>query len=90
MKRKTVLVSRNCLVICYLFKYNEFVNCKQNQNTYVRVLDQMKRKLEALEKEDDLDTTLAKLIDQAEEFNIQRFHCSMEFKVEFLLGPVFG
>ncbi|XP_024025820.1 structural maintenance of chromosomes protein 5 [Morus notabilis] len=43
-------------------------------------INQMKRKLEALEKEDDLDTTLAKLIDQAEEFNIQRFHCSMEFK----------
>ena len=46
------------------------------------ILDQRRRKLESLDKEDDLDTLMAKLIDQAAKYNIQRFHCAMEVKVK--------
>lgn len=71
-------------------KINDFVYFIQKQNAYVRLIsEQKKKKLETLEKEDDLDTALKKLIDQAKEFNMQRFHCSMEFKVELLLGQGF-
>lgn len=34
-----------------------------------------------MEREDDLDTVVAKLVDQAANFNIQRFHCVIEIKV---------
>ena len=46
------------------------------------ILDQRRRKLESLEKEDDLGTLMAKLIDHAANYNIQRFHCAMEVKVK--------
>ena len=45
---------------------------------------QRKRKLESMEKEDDLDTVMAKLIDQAAKFNIQRYQCVIEIKVKLL------
>ena len=45
-------------------------------------LDQRKKKLESMEREDDLDTVVAKLVDQAANFNIQRFHCAIEIKVK--------
>ena len=53
------------------------------------ILDQRKRKLESLEKEDDLRTLMAKLIDQAANYNIQRFHCAMDVKVKSLSGSGF-
>ncbi|KAL5543600.1 hypothetical protein UlMin_007384 [Ulmus minor] len=43
-------------------------------------ISQKKKKLELMEKEDDLDTTMTKLIEQAEHYNVQRFSCAMEFK----------
>lgn len=45
-------------------------------------LDQRKKKLESMEQEDDLDTVVAKLVDQAANFNIQRFHCAIKIKVK--------
>lgn len=58
-----------------------------NPNVYAMlIIDQKKMKLEAMEKEDDLDTAMAKLIDQAEKCNIQRFNCAMELKVKLFLG----
>ena len=53
------------------------------------ILDQRRRKLKSLEKEDDLRTLMAKLIDQAANYNIQRFHCAMEVKVKSLSGSGF-
>ncbi|KAK9283376.1 hypothetical protein L1049_011618 [Liquidambar formosana] len=41
---------------------------------------QRKRKLESMEKEDDVDSVMAKLIDQAAKCNIQRFQCAIEIK----------
>ena len=35
-----------------------------------------------MEREDDLDTVVAKLADQATNFNVQRFHCAIEIKVK--------
>ncbi|KAF3948280.1 hypothetical protein CMV_025705 [Castanea mollissima] len=51
------------------------------------LIDQRRRKLESLDKEDDLDTLMAKLIDEAAKYNIQRFHCAMEAK-ELLVEAV--
>lgn len=48
---------------------------------YFGYLDQRKKKLESMEREDDLDTVVAKLVDQAANFNIQRFQCAIEIKV---------
>lgn len=53
------------------------------------ILAQRRRKLESLEKGDDLDTVMAKLIDQAAKCNIQRFHCAIELKVKLLSGSGF-
>ncbi|ONI20553.1 hypothetical protein PRUPE_2G022000 [Prunus persica] len=41
---------------------------------------QRRRKLESMEKEDDLDTVMAKLNEQAAKHNIDRFHSVMEIK----------
>lgn len=41
-----------------------------------------------MEKEVDLDTAIAKLIDQAAKFNNERFHCAMKFKVNLLSGSI--
>lgn len=53
------------------------------------ILAQRRRKLESMEKGDDLDTVMAKLIDQAAKCNIQRFHCAIELKVKLLSGSSF-
>ena len=53
------------------------------------ILDQRRRKLKSLEKEDDLRTLMAKLIDQAANYNIQRFHCAVDVKVKSLSGSGF-
>lgn len=42
-----------------------------------------------MEKEDDLDTVMARLTDQCATYNNQRFHCAIEFKVELLSGSGF-
>lgn len=47
------------------------------------ILVQRRRKLESMEKEDDLDTVMAKLNEQAAKHNIDRFHSVMEIKVRF-------
>ena len=46
------------------------------------VLGQRKRKLESMENEDDLDTVMKKLIDEAAISNIQRCQCVIEIKVK--------
>ncbi|KAL0561835.1 hypothetical protein IC582_002280 [Cucumis melo] len=43
-------------------------------------IDQRKKKLESMEREEDLDTVVAKLVDQVANFNIQRFRCAIEIK----------
>lgn len=50
---------------------------------YCGDLVQRRRKLESLGKEHDLDTVMAKLNEQAEKHNIDRFHSVMEIKVRF-------
>lgn len=42
-----------------------------------------------MEKGDDLETAMAKLIDQAAKCSIQRFHCAIELKVKLLSVQVF-
>lgn len=44
-------------------------------------LDQKKKFLKLMEERDDLDTEIAKLVDQATKYNIRRFHNAMEIKV---------
>lgn len=46
------------------------------------ILDQKKRRLESIEKEDDPDTSMTKLVDEAENLNIQRFKYAIEIKVK--------
>lgn len=46
------------------------------------ITDQRKRKLESIEKEDDINTALAKLVDQAADLNIQQFKYAIEIKVK--------
>lgn len=45
---------------------------------------QRKRKLESIGKEVDLDTVMAKLIDEAANLNIQRLQCAIDIKVKLL------
>ncbi|XP_062174170.1 structural maintenance of chromosomes protein 5 isoform X2 [Alnus glutinosa] len=62
----------------------EIIKISQHEKRKRRELEnliiQRRRKLESLEKGDDLDTVMAKLIDQAAKCNIQRFHCAIELK----------
>lgn len=62
----------------------EIINMVQHEKRKRREMEnrvhQRKRKLESIEKEDDLDTVMAKLIDQAADFNIQRFKYAVEIK----------
>ncbi|KAK7835531.1 structural maintenance of chromosomes protein 5 [Quercus suber] len=60
---------------------------KKKRREIESLIDQRRRKLESLDKEDDLDTLMAKLLDQAAKYNIQRFHCAMEVK-ELLVEAV--
>lgn len=46
------------------------------------VLDQRKRKLESLEKEDDPETIIMRLSDKAAQFHVQRFKCALKSKVK--------
>ncbi|KAF5946156.1 hypothetical protein HYC85_016384 [Camellia sinensis] len=43
-------------------------------------INQRKIKLKSMEREDDLDTIIAKLVDHAAKLNIQRFQCAIEIK----------
>ena len=53
-------------------------------NTLFWPLEQKKGKLKSMEEQDDLDTELAKLVDQATNCNIQRFHNAIKIKVIYL------
>ncbi|KAG7945746.1 hypothetical protein I3843_14G004900 [Carya illinoinensis] len=53
---------------------------KRKRREMENLIAQRRRKLESMEKGDDLDTVMAKLIDQAAKCNIQRFHCAIELK----------
>ncbi|GMY22549.1 structural maintenance of chromosomes protein 5 isoform X2 [Fagus crenata] len=53
---------------------------KRKRRDIESLINQRRRKLESLGKEDDLDTVMAKLIDQVAKYNIQRFNCAMEVK----------
>lgn len=62
----------------------EIVSCVQLEKKKRREMEsrvnQRKKKLESLEKEDDLDTSMAKLVDQAAMLNTKRFQCAMKLK----------
>ncbi|PNY05837.1 structural maintenance of chromosomes protein 5-like, partial [Trifolium pratense] len=53
---------------------------KQEREAINRRIEQKKAKLKLMEEQDDLDTELAKLADQATECNIQRFHNAIKIK----------
>lgn len=63
---------------------DELLNTVQLENKKRRELEsrvsQRKRKLEALEKEDDLDTNVDKLVDHISRLNMQRFGIAMKTK----------
>lgn len=48
------------------------------------VLDQKRLKLESMGKEEDMAAAMSKLVQDAENFNIQRFKCAIEIKVGYL------
>ncbi|RDX71619.1 Structural maintenance of chromosomes protein 5, partial [Mucuna pruriens] len=56
----------------------------QNENkkrqAIISRIDQRKGLLKMMEERDDIDTEIAKLVDQATKYNIQRFHNVMEIK----------
>lgn len=49
-------------------------------------LDQRKRKLESLQKEEDQDAVMANLIDESANLNGQRLQCAIKIKVNLLLN----
>ncbi|GAU38915.1 hypothetical protein TSUD_119810 [Trifolium subterraneum] len=53
---------------------------KQERDAINRRIEQKKAKLKLMEEQDDLDTELAKLVDQATKCNIQRFHNAIKIK----------
>ncbi|KAK2440243.1 structural maintenance of chromosomes protein [Trifolium repens] len=53
---------------------------KQEREAINRRIEQKKAKLKLMEEQDDLDTELAKLGDQATKCNIQRFHNAIKIK----------
>ncbi|KAB1224969.1 Structural maintenance of chromosomes protein 5 [Morella rubra] len=53
---------------------------KRKRREMENLIIQRRRKLESMEKGDDLETAMAKLIDQAAKCSIQRFHCAIELK----------
>lgn len=53
---------------------------------YFRGLDQRKRKLESLLREDDQDAVMAKLIDEAANLNTRRLQCAIDIKVKLVLN----
>ncbi|KAK1293175.1 hypothetical protein QJS10_CPB17g01860 [Acorus calamus] len=62
----------------------EIINTVQLEKKKRRELqnrvDLRKRKLESMMKEDDLETNIKKLVDQARNMNVQRFHLALETK----------
>ncbi|KAF3437342.1 hypothetical protein FNV43_RR20095 [Rhamnella rubrinervis] len=65
-------------------KREEMINIVQHEKKKRREMEnriyQKKAKLESIKKEDDLNTAMTKLIDQAAKSNSERFHCAMKFK----------
>lgn len=59
---------------------SEAQNKQKERHTIVRRIEQKKGKLKSMEEQDDLDTELAKLVDQATNCNIQRFHNAIKIK----------
>ncbi|KAL5827330.1 hypothetical protein ACOSQ3_019161 [Xanthoceras sorbifolium] len=53
---------------------------KNKRREVVNRINHRKRRLESIEKEDDLDTAMTKLIDQAASLNLQRFKYAIEIK----------
>jgi hypothetical protein len=53
---------------------------------YFRGLDQRKRKLESLLREDDQDAVMEKLIDEAANLNTRRLQCAIDIKVKLVLN----
>ncbi|MCI02427.1 structural maintenance of chromosomes protein, partial [Trifolium medium] len=53
---------------------------KQEREAINRRIEQKKAKLKLMEEQDDLETELAKLVDQAAKCNIQRFHNAIKIK----------
>ncbi|KAL2461210.1 Structural maintenance of chromosomes protein 5 [Abeliophyllum distichum] len=62
----------------------EIVNISQNEKKKRRemenLVNQRRIKLKSIERENDPDITITKLIDQVKELKIQRFRCAMEIK----------
>lgn len=55
--------------------------CISLRKRFSVILDQRKLKLKTMEREEDLDAVIAKLVDAAANLNIQRFQSAMEIKV---------
>lgn len=51
-------------------------------NVLLLLLDQKRLKLQSMGKEEDMAVALAKLVEDAENLNVQRFKCALEMKVE--------
>ncbi|KAK6933847.1 RecF/RecN/SMC, N-terminal, partial [Dillenia turbinata] len=65
-------------------KREEIINIKTLENRKRRdlesLIDQRKRKLKAMETENDVDDVIAKLSEEASNLNLQRFQCAIELK----------
>ncbi|KAL2562813.1 hypothetical protein AAZV13_20G158500 [Glycine max] len=55
-------------------------NEQKKRQAIISRIDQKKKFLKLMEERDDLDTEIAKLVDQATKYNIRRFHNAMEIK----------
>jgi len=63
---------------------NIFLSYYNNANILFCPSEQKKVILKSMEDQDDLDTGLAKLVDQATKCNILRFHNAIKVKVIYL------
>ncbi|KAK2386251.1 structural maintenance of chromosomes protein [Trifolium repens] len=59
---------------------NTVQNEKKKREEKIQYIEQKKGILKSMEEQDDLDTELVKLVDQATECNIQRFHNAIKMK----------
>ncbi|CAI8583498.1 unnamed protein product [Vicia faba] len=59
---------------------NTAQNEQKKRQAIIRHIEQKKRILKSMEEQDDLDTELAKLVDQATKCNIQRLHNAIKIK----------
>jgi len=72
--------------------YQEYYNCSLQLSheilypptKYAVVLDQKRLKLQSLKREEDAAVVMSKLVEDAENLNIQRFKCVLEIKVDIL------